>query len=70
MIDTKKSCKNFECSLEISNIILYYVTILFQRKYFAKGGATRVTSFELIWRLIVLLLLSNSYDESQDTNKE
>ena len=29
-----------------------------------------MTSFELIWRLIVLLLLSNTDDESQDGNKE
>jgi len=28
-----------------------------------------MTSFDLIWRLIVLLLLSNN-NENQDTNKE
>lgn len=29
-----------------------------------------MTSFDLIWRLIVLLLLSNDNNESQDQNKE
>ena len=29
-----------------------------------------MTSYELIWRLIVILLLSNYNDESQDTNKD
>jgi len=29
-----------------------------------------VSSYELIWRLIVLLLLSNDNDETQEKNKE
>lgn len=29
-----------------------------------------MTSFDLIWRLIVLLLLRNDNNESQDKNKE
>lgn len=29
-----------------------------------------MTSYDLIWRLIVLLLLSNKENESQDKNKE
>jgi hypothetical protein len=29
-----------------------------------------MTSFELIWRLIVLLLLSNGNDENQDNTKK
>lgn len=44
--------------------------ILFIKEIFVEGGAKFVTSFELIWQLIVLLLLSNSNDESQETNKE
>ena len=42
----------------------------FSKEIFEEGGATRVSSFDLIWRLIVLLLLSNNDDESQDTNKD
>ena len=34
------------------------------------GRCSILTSFDLIWRLIVLLLLSISNDESQDKNKE
>lgn len=29
-----------------------------------------MTSYELIWRLIVLLLLSNNNNQDQDRNKE
>lgn len=29
-----------------------------------------MTSYELIWRLIVLLLLNNANNESQDTKKD
>lgn len=50
--------------------IKYNKDILFAKEIFVGGGATRVTSFELIWRLIVLLLLSNNNDESQETNKD
>lgn len=44
--------------------------ILIFKLYYIIQGVTRLTSFELIWRLIVLLLLSIGNDESQETNKD
>lgn len=35
-----------------------------------RGGQIIMTSYELIWRLIVLLLISNNDNESLDQNKE
>jgi len=46
----------------------YTGNILF-KGYLRKGGANFMTSYELIWRLIVLLLLSNN-NENQDKSKE
>jgi len=39
------------------------------KKIFVEGGIN-MTSYELIWRLVVLLLLNNSNGESQDEIKE
>ena len=48
MIDTKKSCKNFECSLEISNIMLYYVTIIKVNTKITKKGKIIFTNLDTI----------------------
>ena len=48
----------------------YNKFILFKRKSVGKEVQQIVSSYELIWRLIVLLLLSNNNDESQERNKE
>jgi len=45
-------------------------TILFIKENFVEGGADLMTSYELIWRLIVLLLLSNNNNENQEKSKE
>jgi len=44
----------------------YNDTILFIKEIFLKG-VSNLSSYELIWRLIVLLLLSN--DNSEDSQK-
>ena len=50
--------------------IKYNKNILFIKENFVKGGVNLMTSYELIWRLIVLLLLNNNNNESQDKNKD
>ena len=47
----------------------YNISIL-SKGNLLEGRCSILTSFDLIWRLIVLLLLSISNDESQDKNKE
>lgn len=42
----------------------------FSKEIFEKGGVIQMTSFELIWRLIVLLLLSTYEDKQPDDNKD
>lgn len=58
----------FQNNLAILFKMEYTGNILFKGNL-GKGGAKFMTSYELIWRLIVLLLLSNN-NENQDTNKE
>ena len=41
----------------------------FSKEIFDEGGVIRMTSFELIWRLIVLLL-STYEDKQPDDNKD
>ena len=41
----------------------------FSKEIFEEGGVIRMTSFELIWRLIVLLL-STYEDKQPDGNKD
>ena len=41
----------------------------FSKEIFGKGGVIQMTSFELIWRLIVLLL-STYEDKQPDDNKD
>ena len=40
----------------------------FSKEIFEKGGVIQMTSFELIWRLIVLLL--NTYEDKQPDDKK
>ena len=47
-----------------------YIIINLLQGNLGKGGINSMTSFELIWRLIVLLLLKDKDNESQDKNKE
>lgn len=42
----------------------------FSKEIFEKVGVIQMTSFELIWRLIVLLLLSTYEDKQPDDNKD
>ena len=51
-------------------IKLCIMILSFSKEIFVKGGANLMTSYELIWRLIVLLILSNKNNENQDTIKE
>ena len=46
------------------------MTKAFHEVNLGKGGTKYMTSYDLIWRLIVLLLLSNNDDENQSKNKE
>ena len=40
----------------------------FSKEIFGKGGAIQMTSFELIWSLIVLLL--STYEDKQPDDKK
>ena len=63
----------------IFNYIIFYINYHFIVKYinpyiriipFGKGVKSYMTSYELIWRLIIVLLFSNYNNESQDKNKD
>ena len=50
--------------------LVKYINPYIRISLFREGVKSYMTSYELIWRLIVILLLSNYNDDSQDTNKD
>ena len=42
--------------------------LAFSKEIFDEGGVIRITSFEVIWRLIVLLL--STYEDKQPDDKK
>ena len=65
----KNNCWNCRKSIVFKLKLKYKKSILFQRKSWRKE-VNILSSFDLIWRLIVLLLLSNSKDDENQNSQD